>query len=413
MAKAKSDDDIAKDLKRMVDFAKKGAGFALCLPGKDSDPIAIEHSLTKKGAQLEKAAKKNAGGSKTTFGTLSFADAKVYFNCEVDPPAGLQAKLKKHLSRYGLSTKAAVVDPSGKIDDDEAPISGEAQKEQSDILKVFTPLVNNLKARFDSVEGLKAKTDTLVDQMQKLMEQTPFDDTAAKAIIKTAAALYQEATQGTEKKTPNEETGPVSEKLKNMMAVYKKNAPRLAALASQDPSKASAVGKVTEAMKQALAQKPVVESDIERVLRAAIQLLATPSMAEPTLPTDKYSLAVGRWTQATSQSVSELDKLHKMIAGTCKNMPGASKVTKAFDGLEKKIGSLEKTLNTALDKAVKSGDARAPEEAVKDTLKVVAELKSHLKKDAILKDIDTNPFLKIQARAALDTCLAEIESALT
>ncbi|MEM9046429.1 MAG: hypothetical protein AAGC81_17230, partial [Pseudomonadota bacterium] len=406
-------EEVRKGLQKMIAGAKKGPSFGLALPGKSTDDPVIETSRIKKGEPLMKAAKKAAGGSKATYGKLSFQGGKVFFHCQIDPPPGLYRKIKDYFRRYDVNTKPALVNPNGQIEDDDM-VQPEDQTARQAALKAFNIVAKKLIDRFGTEPTLKSKVEPLIKSMQGLLAADPFDTAAASKLQQQLVTLA---------KTPAPTAAPAkpSANITKLTQIYQRTLPSLQALVKSDPSKGAAVRQLNDALKRALSAANPDEKAVADLVKQATQLLpkpsrkpaqAAPSESDPAAPAAKCSLAIDKWTRATRDANSELSALQKTISQACKGAPGASKVDKAFNGINSKLDRLQKALQTSLDNAVRSGDAASQQKAARDTAKLASDASAMLKKDPILSKIDENPFRKVRAQAGLVTCLDEISREL-
>lgn len=96
------------DLISMLKVARKQPiNFGLCLASDPKQNAMFLHR-TKSVDILMKSAKKAAGSSKTTQGTVDVSGKVVTLNCEIDPPAGIERSMKQFLADIGFPSQIVV-----------------------------------------------------------------------------------------------------------------------------------------------------------------------------------------------------------------------------------------------------------------------------------------------------------------
>lgn len=143
------DDAEVKELKTLLDAAKKSpVNFGLCF-GKATEDTVIKLNKIKEGKSLAAIAKKAAGGTQICFGSASSASGKLTLTCEVKPPSEMAKRVQSFLKGHGLSLTVKL----GDGDDDKPEAGGDAphpdtakwQKELADLSPLFDGSVSRMK----------------------------------------------------------------------------------------------------------------------------------------------------------------------------------------------------------------------------------------------------------------------------
>jgi hypothetical protein len=407
-----------KHLKKLVEKAKDGFAFGLCLAKTAGHP-SIEYSGTKSPDALEKNAKAAAGGTKTGRGTLSLDKGKVVFTFLDKPPTGAFKAIKSFFAASGVTAKIALVGPDGKMLDDEAAVA-----EKAKLTVDFQRMAAALGAVKTGLENMQAQINGLTDRMMAAVQAKDPDIEAIRDVFLDLEQLDKLARrippQGQPQQTAPGTTGNSSQNTAvtppspvALAEEFKKSLESLRRKASDSNGLGKTITTLTEGFKKAFGEKPVNFKQLQTIADTAKKLDADTVNDNPATRTDAEKLVVvdGDWAKAVDTAGKELGKLRGKINEAVAGMPGAAKVDSAFGNLSTTLDRLAK----ALAGAIRAGNGKSGVDARKaadNALKTADQVARILAADPILSKIDDNPFEKTKVVATLSTTIEKMRQEL-
>lgn len=423
----KKQDEAKKNLKKLVEKAKGGASFGICL-GKDSgqQPF-IAFSSSRGAAMLEKEAKAEIGGIKTGSGTLSVNGGKIYFHFQTEIPTGTLKAIKAHFSYAGVSQKVALVDKDNRIEDDDAPQPGGDQAARSEITQGFQKLAAGLTGLATGLQDLPSQLDLLTREMQAQLTAPTFDPLAARQVFGKLQKLDQLARSTPPVAPPRPQSPPpqsppsqgsgtppprpqsdnpvlaVTNEMKQALAGIKD-------LAGSSTDIAKAVSLLTDGFKKAVTQQPPDVQTAKSLVQQVLDLAK--SSGSGGSDEEKFDFAGSEWKRAVTEASNDLDRLKNKILGEAAGEPGIGKIETAFG----KISATLKQLNDALTKVIseESKGKSGPEarQVADKAIKTADQVATILTRDPILSRIDDNPFEKTTVVATLKGSIERLRQSL-
>lgn len=187
------------------------------------------------------------------------------------------------------------------------------------------------------------------------------------------------------------------------------------ALKSGHPSAEAARLKASEA--GALSRKREWEA-AHRLLDEAEELLAAPVSSEPPANTGKPTIAPAivytqtrlAWGATRKKIQGELQKLEKAILDAYKSHAVLPEVAKGVRKLDQVLAVFDESLNDALDAALNAADPAVKQRHHDEARDIIAKYQRFLKSDAMVQELDANPFVPIAVQSTLTSTLAVLAS---
>lgn len=186
-------------------------------------------------------------------------------------------------------------------------------------------------------------------------------------------------------------------------------------LKSAHPSAEAARLKASEA--GALSRKREWDA-AKRLLDEAEALLAQPGSSEPPAPSSKATIAPAivytqtrlAWGATRKKIQGELLKLEKAILEAYKDHTVLPEVAKGVRKLDQVLEVFDESLNDALDAALNSADPEVKKRHHDEARDIIAKYQGFLKSDAMVQELDANPFVPIAVQSTLSSTLAVLAS---
>jgi len=186
-------------------------------------------------------------------------------------------------------------------------------------------------------------------------------------------------------------------------------------LKSAHPSAEAARQKVSDA--GALSRKREWDA-ATHLLDEAEALLAEPDSSEPPAPPTKPTIAPAivytqtrlAWGATRKKIQGELQKLEKAILDAYKNHTVLPEVAKGVRKLDQVLEVFDESLNDALDAALNSADPDVKKRHHDEARDIIAKYQGFLKSDAMVRELDANPFVPIAVQSTLSSTLAVLAS---
>ncbi|MBT9456043.1 MAG: hypothetical protein IV097_05415 [Burkholderiaceae bacterium] len=155
-----------------------------------------------------------------------------------------------------------------------------------------------------------------------------------------------------------------------------------------------------------------------RLLDEAEALLAEPDSSEPPAPSTKPTIAPAivytqtrlAWGATRKKIQGELQKLEKAILDAYKDHTVLPEVAKGVRKLDQVLEVFDESLNDALDAALNSADPEVKKRHHDQARDIIARYQGFLKSDAMVQELDANPFVPIAVQSTLSSTLAVLAS---
>nr|WP_316640505.1 hypothetical protein [uncultured Roseateles sp.] len=155
-----------------------------------------------------------------------------------------------------------------------------------------------------------------------------------------------------------------------------------------------------------------------RLLDEAEALLALPGTSEPPAPSTKPGIAPAivytqtrlAWGATRKKIQGELQKLEKAILEAYKDHTVLPDVAKGVRKLDQVLEVFDESLNDALDAALNSADPEVKQRHHDEARSIIAKYQGFLKSDAMVQELDANPFVPIAVQSTLSSTLAVLAS---
>jgi len=278
---------------------------------------------------------------------------------------------------------------------------------------------------------LEDKVLTFVVQSQaaglaKRLRQALLDQTELRLKVKVRGEDGEDADgeeEGADQDVPSDEPGiqtapplPPSVEASDPALAFKARLEALMPkLKSAHPSADAARLKVGEA--GALSRKREWDA-ANRLLDEAEDLLAQADASEAPAPSTKPTIAPAivytqtrlAWGATRKKIQGELQKLEKAILAAYKDHTVLPEVAKGVRKLDQVLEVFDESLNDALDAALNSADPAVKKRHHDEARDIIARYQGFLKSDAMVQELDANPFVPIAVQSTLSSTLAVLAS---
>ncbi len=296
----------------------------------------------------------------------------------------------------------------------------ERRARAADLKKAFTTVVSDMgKRRGELNPGFAKKLQDMGVLVEKAVTAIPPDIptlekllTAAKDIAgndgtgKNPTEKPKVVPEGSESK--DEKAALVLRKLTDTWAdVYS----ALLGRVEIDPGLGPDVTRLGKAYDTLMQKTPPDVVALAKVVKEASDL--APSVDKVKDPQQKGFAEAGQiWTKAAEGATLDLRKLRQVILNELAGTGATGDVTNALDGLEGKIGQIRAALANLMDGGAKAGESEARRKQALRVDKLAQQVGQMLKDDAVLSQIDDNPFVKVKVAANLGTAVLELRKRL-
>lgn len=425
-----------QELKKLIKMGKRREMNFAYVPGdKDDQTLMVDRRL--KPGMLGKAAKKETGASKFSFGTFVVQGKEMRLTCERVVPT-MARRLKKYLKTQKIPLNVVILDENGnEIENDIEDLPDDPELDQPDPEDGDQDTASAQEAQAQPDPDAAPESGGAAELAARLKQVKPALAAAqgevAGKLKKALAAAVSQIKSGdlaaAERTVAALEAA--AQKLSARQAAAPQQAPEPPA---QDTGQQQALADRAEALRQAVASAPeAAAKKLGAALAAADKLVAEGKLAVAAATLDKIEQAAARvaaaqqaapaadstpivqsrqdWNRTRLGLQQEMDALKSEIEAATRDVPGLDSVPQRTRVLFDQLAQLDDTLETALDAL-----AGASDEAQRDALRaqasaIVGTYRSVLD-TPFFKAVDDNGFTQTNIRGAALAALQQVSDSL-
>jgi hypothetical protein len=380
---------------RLIQAKTKKMFFAYGL-GTNKGPNLLGLHPLKTGEKLMRIIRLENGAIKRAWGTATVDGSMVTFTCEDDPFPSMKRTLRRMLKEWKLQLRVTIIGPSGEFDETD---EDEAEAETT-VTETTTETGDTEIARLQAelaalLPALRQLFAVAPDQAGAIRHEYAECQNALKAgdvgagarILASLRALSSEAPLG----TVETELAALKDELDGLLPTLKELA-KLPAL--------------NERIR-------VLWRDADTALKAGDVVGASAAIGELRTietPADYKHLQVS-WSEARNSAATDLKRLEEAILSEYSDAP---EIDVLRQGL-RKFDTILSTLGTEMaDLFGQAANAALSERATlhSNARTLAGQYRSYIDGDALLAELDDNPFTPVLVKKRFAETLAQIEGAL-